>query len=149
MNTRVILDAIAIIVCLLFGVGVGIFMLTGLLGGSGSVSFWFILIYTIFSSILSCNCCQCSTGAMKWIGIINLIIRCISIPCTGLTIAELKDFNETHCTATDDFTVAVKEIVDTAIARIAVTLVIQLLAVSVTRWWMYLAFFRSQLATRL
>jgi len=78
---------------------------------------------------------------MKWIGIIDLVIRCISILCTGLTIGELNDFNETHLASTDAFTITMKEIVDAAVARIAVTLVIQLLAVSVTGWWMYLAFF--------
>ncbi len=139
MNARIVLDAIAIAVCLFSGVG--IFMLTGLFGGDGTISFWFMVIYALFSSIMLCNCCQCTTGTMKWIGIIDLIIRCVSIVCTGLTIGELRSFANTHLNSNDDFTVAVLLIIDAATLRIAVTLIIQLLAFSVTTWWMYLAFY--------
>jgi len=139
MNTRCILDFTAIILC--FYSGVGIFMLSGLLGGAAVVSIWFMIIYAIFTSILLCNCCACSTTIMKWLGVFDLIIfRFVSILCTGLAIAELNDFKKEHLDQNDDFVNAVKELIESAVTAITLSLVTQIFGLIATFWWTYIVF---------
>ena len=116
-------------------------MLTGLLGGAATISIWFMFIYAIFTSILLCNCCACSLTWKKWLGMFDLVVfRFISIICTGLAIGQLNAFKEEHLGQNDDFTKAVEEIIDKAVAAITLTLVTQIFGLLTTLWWTYVVF---------
>jgi hypothetical protein len=135
MNSRFICDVVAIIIT--FWSGVGVFMLSGLLGTNSTLSFWLMILYTIFTSILLCNCCNCSLSAKKVCGIIDTFMRFFTVIFTGLAIQDLKDFKEEYLNSDDSFAVAVEAVIDAAIDRIAITLVLQIMCLLMTLWWVY------------
>ena len=69
-----------------------------------------------------------------------VVFRFISIICTGLAIGQLNAFKEEHLGQNDDFTKAVEEIIDKAVAAITLTLVTQIFGLLTTLWWTYVVF---------
>ena len=70
-------------------------------------------------------------------GYIDVIMRFFTVIFTGLAIQDLKDFKEEYLNSDDSFAVAVEKLIDAAIDRIAMTLVLQILCFGMTAWWVY------------
>ena len=72
----------------------------------------------------------------KVFGIIDVSIRFISIICTGLTIRDLEAFKDKYLDEDDSFALELESVVDAGIARIQITMILQIVALLITSWWM-------------